>query len=117
MGTIDADGVASRPGERAVGAGRSLRRVAVSQELTVDAALTGDRTTVFEASSPTPWPGACPYEEVAAMTGEMLSAAAPWLPQFWLVRRSLEQVGRHSSAIRAHGGGDRPLAGSPLVTA
>ena len=83
MGTIDAEGVRARDRVEVPSVlGEYLRRVAVSQELTVDAALTGDRTTVFEAMLADPMAGRLPYEEVAAMTGEMLDATAPWLPQF-----------------------------------
>ena len=83
MGTVDADGVRPRDRVRVPSVlGEYLRRVAVSQELTVDAAITGDRTTVFEAMLADPMAGRLPYEEVAAMTGEMLDATSAWLPQF-----------------------------------
>jgi len=83
MGTIDADGVRARDVvEVPTILGEYLRRVAYSQELTVDAALTGDRRTVFEAMLADPMAGRLPYEEVATMTEEMLDATAPWLPQF-----------------------------------
>jgi len=83
MGTADADGLRARDVVDVPSVlGEYLRRVAVSQELTVDAALTGDRTAVFEAMLADPMAGRLPYEEVAAMTGEMLTATAPWLPQF-----------------------------------
>jgi alpha-galactosidase len=83
MGTIDADGVRPRDVVEVPSVlGEYLRRVAVSQELTVDAALTGDRTTVFEAMLADPMAGRLPYEEVATMTEELLTATAPWLPQF-----------------------------------
>jgi alpha-galactosidase len=67
--------VRSMPGEQ-------LRRVAVSEELTVEAALTGNRTTVLEAMLADPLAGRLPYEHVVAMTDELLHATAPWLPQF-----------------------------------
>jgi alpha-galactosidase len=83
MGTADGDGLRARDVVDVPSVlGEYLRRVAVSQELTVDAALTGDRTAVFEAMLADPMAGRLPYEEVAAMTGEMLTATAPWLPQF-----------------------------------
>jgi alpha-galactosidase/6-phospho-beta-glucosidase family protein len=50
--------------------------------LTVDAALTGDRTRVIEAMLTDPMAGQLPYEHLVAMTGELLAATAPWLPQF-----------------------------------
>jgi alpha-galactosidase len=83
MGTIDADGVRARDQVEVPSVlGEYLRRVAVSQELTVDAALTGNRTTVFEAMLADPMAGRLPYEEVATMTEEMLTATAPWLSRF-----------------------------------
>ena len=83
MGTADGDGLRARDQVEVPSMlGEYLRRVAVSQELTVDAALTGDRTTVFEAMLADPMAGRLPYEEVASMTEEMLTATAPWLPQF-----------------------------------
>jgi alpha-galactosidase len=83
IGTIDADGVRPRDVVEVPSVlGEYLRRVAVSQELTVDAALSGDRTTVFEAMLADPMAGRLPYEEVATMTEELLTATAPWLPQF-----------------------------------
>jgi alpha-galactosidase len=83
MGTVDGDGVRARDRVEVPSMlGEYLRRVAVSQELTVDAALTGDRTTVFEAMLADPMAGRLPYEAVATMTEEMLVATAPWLPQF-----------------------------------
>jgi alpha-galactosidase/6-phospho-beta-glucosidase family protein len=62
--------------------GEILRRVVASQELTVEAACTGDRTKVLEAMLADPFAGARPYEDVVAMTDELLTATAPWLPQF-----------------------------------
>jgi alpha-galactosidase len=83
MGTVDADGVRARDRVEVPSVlGEYLRRVAVSQELTVDAALSGNRTTVFEAMLADPMAGRLPYETVATMTEEMLSATSPWLPQF-----------------------------------
>ena len=62
--------------------GEYLRRVAFAEELTVEAALTGDPTTVLEAMLADPLVGRLPYEHVVAMTGELLTATADWLPQF-----------------------------------
>jgi alpha-galactosidase/6-phospho-beta-glucosidase family protein len=62
--------------------GEHLRRVVSSQELTVDAALSGDRTTALEAMFADPMAGSLPYEHVVTMTEELLAATAPWLPQF-----------------------------------
>jgi alpha-galactosidase len=83
MGIADADGVHARD-EVAVPSilGEYLRRIHVSQELTVDAALSGNRTTVLEAMLADQMVGRLPYEHVVAMTEELLVATAPWLPQF-----------------------------------
>jgi alpha-galactosidase len=83
MGTADGGGLRARDTVDVPSVlGEYLRRVAVSQELTVDAALSGDRTAVFEAMLADPMAGRLPYEEVATMTEEMLTATSPWLPQF-----------------------------------
>lgn len=62
--------------------GEQLRRVAAAQELTVEAALTGNRTTAVEAMLADPVAGTLPYDRVVAMTDELLAATKPWLPQF-----------------------------------
>jgi alpha-galactosidase len=59
-----------------------LRRVSASQELTVEAAVTGDREAVFEAMLLDPLGGRIDYDRVAAMADEMLDATGDWLPQF-----------------------------------
>jgi alpha-galactosidase len=82
MGTIDGDGVRPRDTASAGAAAEHLRRVVTSQELTVDAALSGDRRLVLQAMLADPVAGTLPWEHVAAMTDELLTASAPWLPQF-----------------------------------
>lgn len=62
--------------------GEYLRRVVASQELTVEAAVTGDRGTVLQAMLADPTAGSLPYEHVVSMTEELLGATAAWLPQF-----------------------------------
>lgn len=59
-----------------------LRRVAASQELTVEAALTGSRETAFEAMLADPLAGRADYGTVARMTDELVDATKAWLPQF-----------------------------------
>jgi alpha-galactosidase/6-phospho-beta-glucosidase family protein len=59
-----------------------LRRVSVSQELTVEAAVTGDRDKVFEAMLADPLAGRTDYDRLVDMTDEMLHATSAWLPQF-----------------------------------
>jgi len=66
MGTVDGDGVRPRDTASAGAGAEHLRRVVASQELTVEAALTGDRSLVLQAMladpvagtlpSSTPWP-------------------------------------------------------------
>ncbi len=83
MGIADADGVRPRDIAPLGGIlGEYVRRTVVAQELTVDAGLLGDRTLAFEAMLADPVAGRLPYEAVAALTGEMLEALEPWLPQF-----------------------------------
>jgi alpha-galactosidase len=62
--------------------GELLRRVVASQELTVEAAISGSRTTALEAMLADPMAGSLPYEHVVAMTDELLAATAAWLPRF-----------------------------------
>jgi alpha-galactosidase len=82
MGTVDADGVRPRDIASAGAGAEHLRRVVASQELTVEAALTGDRALVLQAMLADPVAGTLPWEHVTAMTDELLAASAPWLPQF-----------------------------------
>ena len=64
------------------GMAEALRRVSASQELTVDAAVSGDRDDAFAAMLLDPLAGRADYDDVAVMTDEMLAATAEWLPQF-----------------------------------
>jgi alpha-galactosidase len=59
-----------------------LKRVSASQELTVEAAVTGDRDKVFEAMLVDPLAGRIDYDRLWQMTDEMLDATKRWLPQF-----------------------------------
>jgi alpha-galactosidase len=60
----------------------TLRRVSASQELTLDAALRGDRSKVFEAMLLDPLAGRADFGVVEQMTNEMIEATRAWLPQF-----------------------------------
>ncbi|MBV8950516.1 MAG: hypothetical protein JOZ99_06560, partial [Actinobacteria bacterium] len=83
MGVADGDGIRGR--DRAVAPpvlGEYLRRVSASQELTVEAALTGSRETAFEAMLADPLAGRIDFDQLACMTGEMIDATKQWLPQF-----------------------------------
>jgi alpha-galactosidase/6-phospho-beta-glucosidase family protein len=59
-----------------------LRRVSASQELTVQAALTGDRSLVLAALLADPLAGRMDFERLDQMASELLAATEPWLPQF-----------------------------------
>ena len=85
IGTVDGAGVKARDVARPGALGEHIRRVVTSQELTVEAALTGDRTKVVQAMLADPIAGALPMEHVVAMTEDLLAACAPWLPQFTAV--------------------------------
>lgn len=81
--TVDGRGVRGRDHvELPAPAAEILRRVSSSQELTVEAAVTGDRDTVFAAMLLDPLAGRTDYDELARMTDEMLGATREWLPQF-----------------------------------
>ena len=82
MGTIDGDGVRPRDTASAGAAAEHLRRVVTAQELTVEAAMSGDRGLVLQAMLADPVAGTLPFEHALAMTDELLAASAPWLPQF-----------------------------------
>jgi alpha-galactosidase len=83
MGTADRRGVRGRDTTTVPGIlGEYLRRVSTVQEWTVEAALTGDRTLVLEAMLADAMATQIAYDELVAMTDEMLAATAPWLPQF-----------------------------------
>jgi alpha-galactosidase len=83
MGVVNARGITSRDRVEVNSLlGECLRRIVSSQELTVEAALTGDRTLVLEAMLSDQLTGSLPYESIVAMTDELLAATAPWLPQF-----------------------------------
>ena len=60
-----------------------LHRVSASQELTVEAAVTGDRDEGVRGDArSTRSPGASTTTALGAMTDEMLAATKAWLPQF-----------------------------------
>ncbi len=85
MVVAGADGVRPRDRDRATVPsylGEHLRRVVSSQELTVEAAISGDRTIALEAMLADPMAGSLPYEHVVSMTDELLAATKPWLAQF-----------------------------------
>jgi alpha-galactosidase len=83
IGTADADGLRARDHVAIPGfLGEAVRRVAAAEELTVEAALRGDRNLVLEAMLADPLAGSIPYEHTVAMTDDLLAATSAWLPQF-----------------------------------
>jgi alpha-galactosidase len=83
MCVADGKGVRGRDEVRLPAAmAEALRRVSAAQELTVEAAVTGNRDTVFEAMLLDPLAGRIDYERVGAMVDEMLAATRASLPQF-----------------------------------
>jgi alpha-galactosidase len=59
-----------------------LNRIVAAQELTVDAALTGDRERVHAAMLLDPHAGTLGLSTIERMTDELLTATRQWLPQF-----------------------------------
>jgi alpha-galactosidase len=83
MCTVDASGVRGRDEVTLPPAmAEQLRQVSTSQELTVEAAITGNRDKVFEAMLEDPLAGRIDYDALGRMTDEMLAATKRWLPQF-----------------------------------
>jgi len=83
MGVPGTGGVQARDRVTVPGVlGEWLRRVAASEELTVEAAVSGSHDAALAAMLADPMTSRLPYEDVVAMTGELLSATARWLPQF-----------------------------------
>jgi alpha-galactosidase len=83
MCTIDAKGVRGR--DRAVVPpllADTLRRVSLSQELTVEAAVSGSRDRVVDAMMVDPLAGRIDYQSLQRMADEMITATSKWLPQF-----------------------------------
>ena len=83
MCVIDADGIRGRdvavlppPYDEIV------RRHVATQELTVEAALTGDRRLAAEAFALDPLAGRGDLRDTEAMVDELLAGTAEWLPQF-----------------------------------
>jgi alpha-galactosidase/6-phospho-beta-glucosidase family protein len=83
MITATGDGLAARDHAHAPAAlTECLRRVVASQEMTVEAALTGNRDRAVEAMLLDPLAGRIDFDHVERMTDEMLAATSRWLPQF-----------------------------------
>ncbi len=81
--TVDGDGMRGRDSAMAPAVlAEQLRRVVVAQELTVEAAVSGDRATARAAMHADPLAGRIDFESLERMTDELLDATAAWLPQF-----------------------------------
>ncbi len=82
IGVAGPDGLHPRDVADAGDATEFVRRVVASQELTIEAALSGDKTKVLRAMIEDPHAGTLAWETVTALTEEMFAAEARWLPQF-----------------------------------
>lgn len=80
---VDGDGIRGRDTATAPPVlAACLRQVVTSQELTLEAALRGDRDLVLQAMLCDPLAGRLDWDAVVSLTDELLGAGAPWLPQF-----------------------------------
>jgi alpha-galactosidase/6-phospho-beta-glucosidase family protein len=80
---VDAEGLHGRDQAHAPRAlAELLRRHVEVHELTVDAAVRGDRALALAAAALDPLAGRGDLHEVEAMVEELLGATARWLPQF-----------------------------------
>ena len=83
MCVVDEDGMRGREAARAPAPlAELLRRHAAVQELTVEAAVTGDRDLVGAALALDPLAGRGDLRDIDAMADELIAGAAQWLPQF-----------------------------------
>ncbi|MFA5883791.1 MAG: hypothetical protein WDA60_08070 [Acidimicrobiia bacterium] len=65
-----------------VGGGSSQWVPNASQELTVEAALSGSRDLVVEAMRADPLRSRLDADAIAGMAADLIDATQPWLPQF-----------------------------------
>jgi alpha-galactosidase/6-phospho-beta-glucosidase family protein len=80
---VDGDGIRGRDEARAPAPlAELLRRHVAVQELTVEAATTGDRSLVAAAAALDPLAGRGDMTDTEAMVDELLAGTARWLPQF-----------------------------------
>jgi alpha-galactosidase/6-phospho-beta-glucosidase family protein len=83
MCVVDSDGIRGR--DKAVAPpllAEQLRRVSASQEMTVEAAVSGRRDDVLAALLADPLAGRLDYDQLGRMTDELLAGTKAWLPQF-----------------------------------
>ena len=80
---VDGDGVRGRDAAHApAGLAELLRRHSAVHELTLDAALSGDRSLVEAAMVLDPLAGRGDLHDIEAMVDELLAGTSKWLPQF-----------------------------------
>lgn len=83
MCVVDGDGMRGRaPVSAPAAAAEVLRRHVATQELTVEAAVTGDRRLVHAALALDPLAGRADLRDIDAMAEQLLAGTARWLPQF-----------------------------------
>ena len=83
MCVVDAEGVHGRtPVQAPPFLAAWLNRIVAAQELTVEAALTGDRDLVHAAMLLDPHAGTLGLATIEQMTDELLTSTSAWLPQF-----------------------------------
>jgi alpha-galactosidase len=83
MCVVDGDGMRGRDAAHAPPAITEwVRRQVAVQELTVEAAVSGDRRTVLQAFALDPLAGRGDMRATEAMADELLAATARWLPRF-----------------------------------
>jgi alpha-galactosidase len=80
---VDGDGIRGRDAAHAPAAITEwVRRTVATQELTVEAAVSGDRATALQAFALDPLAGRGDLRATEAMADELLAATSRWLPQF-----------------------------------
>jgi alpha-galactosidase len=80
---VDGDGMRGRDQARAPAAITEwVRRQVAVQELTVEAAVTGDRRIALQAFALDPLAGRGDLRAIEAMADDLLAGTSRWLPQF-----------------------------------
>jgi alpha-galactosidase len=80
---IDGEGIRGRDVSRLPGPyAEIVRRHTATQEITVEAAVRGDRSLAAQAFALDPLAGRGDLAEIDAMVAELLDGTAEWLPQF-----------------------------------
>jgi alpha-galactosidase len=83
MCVVDGDGIRGRDAVHAPAAITEwIRRTVATQELTVEAAVSGDRAVARQAFALDPLAGRGDLRATEAMADELLKATGRWLPQF-----------------------------------